>query len=298
MIERAVQIPSGGGLVGITTEPGAGRDPELPTLVFLNAGLTHRVGPSRLHVRMARDLAQQGFSSLRFDWSGLGDSGVRHDDVPVGESIISETREAMDFMTRKTDASRYILIGICSGATVSFLTAQTDQRVVGVALINAQSHLHGDSAELGEALRTRTITRHSYRIALRSSFRSKNWRKALQGKISVGGVLQSMLMAPVRALLGRGKGAALPAMDPVAQVRALRDRGVRVLHLYSEGDEGLDYFQEVLGGQGAERMAAIGAETEVMLGANHVFTLLWTQDRLTAAVREWTRSFAKPPAAE
>jgi hypothetical protein len=72
---------------------------------------------------------------------------------------------------------------------------------------------------------------------------------------------------------------------------------VRVLHLYSEGDEGLDYFQEVLGGKGAELLAEIGAETDVILGANHVFTLLWTQDRLASAVCDWARYFAKPPAA-
>ncbi|MDP6740518.1 MAG: alpha/beta fold hydrolase [Planctomycetota bacterium] len=297
MIERVVQIDSGGGLVGITTQPTEGGEQGLPTFVFLNAGLTHRVGPSRLHVRMARALADQGFPSLRFDWSGLGDSGARHDNMPVGESIISETREAMDFLTRTTGAQKFILIGICSGATVSFLTAQQDERAVGVALINAQSHLHGVSAELGEALRARTMTRHSYRIALRSSFRKKNWRKVLGGRISMGGVLQSMFLAPIRALLGVGKGASLPAFDPVAETRILTDRGVRVLHLYSEGDEGLDYFQEVLGGQGAERMAKTGAETEVILGANHVFTLLWTQDRLASEVCDWARSFAKPPAA-
>jgi pimeloyl-ACP methyl ester carboxylesterase len=297
MIERAVQIESGGGLVGSTTEPASGVDRGLPTFVFLNAGLTHRVGPSRLYVRMARALADQGFSSLRVDWSGLGDSGARHDNVPVGESLITETREAMDFLTRSTGARQFVPIGICSGATVSFVTALQDERVVGVALINAQSHLHGESAELGEALRARTMTRHSYRIALRSSFSGKNWRKALGGQISIGGVLKPMFLAPIRAVLGSAKRASLPAFDPVAETRTLTDRGVRVLHIYSEGDEGLDYFQEVLGKQGAERLADIGAETEVILGANHVFTLLWTQDRLTTAVCDWARSFAKPPAA-
>ncbi len=53
----------------------------------------------------------------------------------------------------------------------------------------------------------------------------------------------------------------------------------------------------MLGSKGAERLAEIGAETEVILGANHVFTLLWTQDRLATAVCDWARSFAKPPAA-
>ena len=42
--------------------------------VFLSAGLLHRVGPHGLHVRLARELAQMGFSSLRVDLAGTGDS--------------------------------------------------------------------------------------------------------------------------------------------------------------------------------------------------------------------------------
>src|SRR5205085_6183975 len=58
-------------LFGVLTEPGEKRD--LPAVILLNAGSIHRVGPSRLYVRIARELAQDGFASLRLDHEGLGD---------------------------------------------------------------------------------------------------------------------------------------------------------------------------------------------------------------------------------
>ncbi len=316
MIENALRIAAGGGLVGVTCDPdstcpqysGAAEVEDPPTFVFLNAGLTHRVGPSRLYVRMARSLAEMGIPSLRFDWSGLGDSGARDDDTPVGASIIEETRMAMDHLSRERGAQRFVLIGLCSGATVSLLTAQEDDRVVGAVLINAQSHLHGEDAAMGEGLRAKTMTRHSWRIALRSSFRKKNWRKALTGKVAWGAVLKAMIRTPLAAALSfsksspRSEGSDLAhhgtpkagIVSPVERLQALTRRGVRLVHIYSEGDEGLDYFNLVFGGRAVESCERAGAETELIVGANHVFTLLWSQDRLVECVRNWARHYCAP----
>ena len=65
-------------LVGIFTE--SSQSPAVtapPTVVLLNAGIVHRVGPNRMHVLLARALAAAGISSLRFDMSGIGDSPSR-----------------------------------------------------------------------------------------------------------------------------------------------------------------------------------------------------------------------------
>ncbi|MFT7461978.1 MAG: pimeloyl-ACP methyl ester carboxylesterase [Pseudohongiellaceae bacterium] len=310
MTEEAVLLGAMGSLVGIVTDP----DPAvrakvgpLPAFVFLNAGVTHRVGPSRLHVRLARRLAAAGFTSLRFDWSGTGDSGVRTDDLPIGESIILETREAMDHLASTRGIDKFVLIGICSGATISFLTAKEDDRVVGAVLINAQSHLHGMDADLGERLRSRTMTRHSWRIALGSSFRSKNWRKALGGQLDFKRIVGMMIGVPLRAIFGKGGGAETSAepgargastaaesggaFDSAAELRSVTQRGVRVFHLYSEGDEGLDYFNVVLGKRVKDVTVAETSQLSVMKGANHVFTLLWSQDQLVEDVCDWAQVF-------
>ncbi|HHO68021.1 MAG TPA: alpha/beta hydrolase, partial [Gammaproteobacteria bacterium] len=74
MKERVVTFGPERNLVGVLTQPDQVR-PDLPVLVFLNAGLLHRVGPYRMHVDLARQLAARGYASLRFDLSGRGDSG-------------------------------------------------------------------------------------------------------------------------------------------------------------------------------------------------------------------------------
>ena len=76
-------------LVGIVTDPATGNGrAERPAALLLNAGLTYRVGPNRLYVKIARALASQGLVTLRFDLSGIGDSRARDDDVPLEQRAI------------------------------------------------------------------------------------------------------------------------------------------------------------------------------------------------------------------
>lgn len=289
MKEEAVLFGVGADLVGIVTDPNEPA-PGLPAFVFLDAGVTHRIGPSRLHVRLARELAAAGHVVLRFDFSGLGDSSRRSDDLPVAESVIAETREAMDTLEKARGVRQFVLIGICSGATISYLTSKEDDRVVAVALINAQSHLHGMDPDLGEHLRDRTVGSHSWRIALRSSFRRKNFRKAFGGQLNPFRVLKMMVGGPMAMLFGgREHGASLKAYDSAADLKAVTDRGVKLLHLYSEGDEGLDYFNVVLTPKEREACNTGGSRFEMMAGANHVFTLLWSQDELVRSILKWTK---------
>lgn len=292
MREEAVSFGSGASLVGIVTDPEGARRDDAPAFVFLNAGVNHRIGPSRLHVRLSRRLAEAGFVCMRFDFSGIGDSGVRTDDMPPEKSVVLETREAMDLLSERFGLRSFVLGGICSGATISFFTASEDERVVGCLLINAQGHLNGTDPLLGSRLRGRTLTRHFWRIALRSSFSAKNWRKMLGGQLDPLRILRTMVGMPVRALFG-SKETAEPVQphDGAADLRRLGERGVRLFHLYSEGDEGLDYFHVVLGDV-AKATSDATSRYEVIRGANHVFTLLWSQDRLEELVMEWAGELA------
>ncbi len=298
MKEEAVLFgATGSSLAGVLTDPGEDAGAAgLPAFVFLNAGVVHRVGPNRLYVRLARALAQRGFPSLRFDYSGIGDSGARTDDLPPAESVMLETREAMDLLERVRGVDRFVPIGICSGATLSFLAALEDERVVACVLINAQGHLHGRNPDVGTALRNRTLTRHFWRIALRSSFRAKNWLKAIRGQLDPVRILRMMVGFPMRAILARRKAPAPKStVDAAGQLRSATERGVHIFHLYSEGDEGLDYFELVLGKRTGQVADGERSRLEIVRGANHVFTLLWSQEHLVRSVCEWADLLARPP---
>ena len=78
MQETVIQFGPDKGLLGILTTPADSvRVDGAPIAVIINAGIVHRIGPFGLHVKMARQLAEAGYSTLRLDLSGLGDSQPR-----------------------------------------------------------------------------------------------------------------------------------------------------------------------------------------------------------------------------
>src|SRR5215475_3162536 len=76
--DEAVRLAPEGQLVGILSHPAANpltsTGSPAPGVIILNAGVLHRVGPHRLHVLLARRLAASGFTGLRLDLGGIGDS--------------------------------------------------------------------------------------------------------------------------------------------------------------------------------------------------------------------------------
>ncbi|MEL6104642.1 MAG: alpha/beta fold hydrolase [Planctomycetota bacterium] len=130
MKEQVFRFGAGEKLLGVLSRPNEA-DKELPIAVILNAGIVHRVGPFRLHVDIARVLANRGFASLRMDLSGLGDSAVRTD-VPEGTDRAQlDVRDAMDALEVETGVDRFVPIGLCSGAYNAHQIAVSDARVVG-----------------------------------------------------------------------------------------------------------------------------------------------------------------------
>jgi pimeloyl-ACP methyl ester carboxylesterase len=107
-----------------------------PVVLLLNSGLMHHVGSCRLSVKLARLLAAQGISSVRFDFPGIGDSPMRRDRIGHLENSPQEVAEVMDEVTKQTGAKRFVLFGLCSGADAAFATALRDQRVVGISQID------------------------------------------------------------------------------------------------------------------------------------------------------------------
>ncbi len=299
MTEEAQLLGKDRDLVGVVTRPTAVEvDSKLPAFLLLNAGSVHHVGPNRLYVKIARHLASLGFVALRFDFAGIGDSPRRRDRLPFGESAVRQTQEAMHHLTAKRGIERFVLMGLCSGAVFSYRMATIDPRVTGAVLINGWGHLHdGADGRLPPHMVNRVLVHYYTRIALHSSFRTKVWRRALAGGMDYGARVPLALKLARNRLFGRRKQTAPVEEDLSARMQQLAERGVCVLHIYSEGDKTLDYLQVALGDRLPECSRRGWLDVRIVRGTNHTFTPLWKQQELVDIIGTWAQNLPGEPRA-
>ena len=135
MMESIFRTEGQNRITGIWANPSPDEPVHDVGFLFLNAGLLHKAGPNRLHVALARHLAANGFPSVRFDVSGLGDSPARGDGLPYHDSRLQEATAVMDYMQTR-GVRRFVPIGLCSGADHAFRVAVDDDRVVGSIMLD------------------------------------------------------------------------------------------------------------------------------------------------------------------
>lgn len=155
MKERVFNFGTDDILMGVLTEPAQGARPGTPALVMSNVGLNPRVGPHRCWVELARALAKLGFSTLRFDLNGLGDSLPRRDARNDLDRACVDLTEALDFLQKKRGFSRFLLVGMCSGVDAVHRVSRDDPRVAGAVFLDGYTYETGRS-KLNRRLRALT----------------------------------------------------------------------------------------------------------------------------------------------
>ena len=76
-----------------------------------------------------------------------------------------------------------------------------------------------------------------------------------------------------------------------SRMRELEEQGLPLLHVYSEGDKAIDYLYAMLGRSVRRWMKKCrGSRFEFVKGANHTFSLLWSQEYVTGIVANWIAS--------
>ncbi len=121
-------------LLAIWTPPVQAK-PRLVVLL-LNAGVIHRVGPHRLHVKLARALAEYGLGCVRLDLSGVGDSRAPRDAADFRTQAGNDIHAVMDTVSARFGCADFALVGLCSGAAHAQAAAVKDPRVKAVFLID------------------------------------------------------------------------------------------------------------------------------------------------------------------
>ena len=279
MKEHAVTFGQWNSLVGIVTDPAPGRSHPRHAVILLNPGIVHRAGPGRIYVKIARALAARGYVVLRFDFSGIGDSGIRRDSLQFEKSAVSETCEAMDFLKATRGASRFILLGGCSGATVSLRTAGSDPRAKHAVLINFPVAGDEEGNESPERLE-RAKAHYYWNFAL---LNWKSWRKVLTGKADYGRIFRVLGFQMRRTFAGSGRD---PGRETsfAAELRRVAAREVSVTFLCSQGDPDVEDLREAGGRQLEKLCAGRAVALEIIPRSDHTFTSLDDQARLLKAI--------------
>lgn len=278
MKETACRFGATQSLIGVMTQPQAAVEVRAhPAVILLNAGIIHRVGPHRLYVRIARQLATAGFVVLRFDLSGIGDSTVRHDHPPYEASAIRETQEAMNFVNATTGVQRFILMGICGGADNAMRVIQHDRRIVAAVLMD------------GYAFPTLRYFLHSYSTRL---FNLRSWWNVVTGASAVWGKLQHLLLSRViKHTRPRSHAWDTPSPEKIiATVRTCIDRGVHLCFIYSGGSPAYYNYRRHLQKAFQPLTASGKLRLEFFSQSNHTYTLLCHQELLLHTLLDWAQS--------
>jgi pimeloyl-ACP methyl ester carboxylesterase len=270
-------------LVGVVSLPPSSQVTREQTVVILNVGVMHRVGPNRLHVQLARRLASEGFVTLRFDLSGIGDSESRWDRV-VQDVVRQDVGEALSYLQASVNATSFVLVGLCSGANISLRFARLHGGVVGAVLLDPYSH------------RTPGFYLRYY---ARRLFRWQSWRKALSGLRDRWLGRRDRQRRDEAPLPPEDGLVAPPIMIPKPEmedaIAELTDRGVQLLHVFTGEHEGYNYKRQFWDAfprfKGRPEI-----RVEFLSSADHTFRRSSDRRRVIAFIRNWlaTQQFVRP----
>ena len=270
MTEHAIVFGAHAGLVGILTEPAAPVAGVIRAVIMSNIGMHHRIGPFRIYVEVSRRLAAAGFTVLRFDLAGMGDSTARNDAPTPAERASRDLESAMTWLTANRGISEFLLIGLCSGVDSTHVAAVHDARVRGAAFIDGYSYP--------------TTGFHIRRFTVRP-LQVGRWVRFVHKRVLDRHSRLTAIDEP--AVFERD----YPTLDAFRQdVHVMTARGVHLLFVYTGGvyyrfNSASQVFEMI--GRGAARDRI---EVATLFNADHVFTRVTERARLVERLAAWAAS--------
>jgi pimeloyl-ACP methyl ester carboxylesterase len=262
--EEAILFGPQGKLMGVLSRAA---DPGEVACLMFNFGVTHRVGPRRIQVKLARRLAQQGVASLRFDLSGLGDSQTSETSQSFEEQALGDLRLACDQIESRLGVRRVIVIGLCSGAAHGLQAALADPRIAG--LLNFDGYAFTSRAA--------QLERRVRRFLRFPAAQTRHWIERLLGtdRAPDGDLLRTGVRAKI-----------LTADDFRRDAETLVARGVAVYLVYSGTLQSRDRNKDQLHGlRGCAVLDQV--RYEFMPHVDHSFTEIAGQEFFLDAVSHW-----------
>ncbi len=174
-------------LFGIMTEP-VEPSTKLPWIVMINAGAAYRIGPGRIHVAMARQLAALGYPCLRLDINGIGDSVVvdpEKENDTYAATAFRDVGLVCDYLNVQQPGRPIVLLGLCSGAYVAFQAAAQlpHPAIIESILINPLVFFWKEGMTINDTNTDQLVAWREYWNAI---FKWSQWKMLLTGKTRTG----------------------------------------------------------------------------------------------------------------
>ena len=282
--ERTVQFGRADHLNGILTLPKGLDGKPFACLLIINSGIVHRIGVSRLHVSMARQLSNHGIASLRFDLSGVGDS-----DTPPGldsiQAIVDEDlRDAIHFTKEQFGDSPLVGAGLCSGAYDWIRSVGRNEGLWGAILLDLFSDY--------------ITSNHVFRHYVKRITNVASWNNALsdpKGKLMAMKSRFSSVQnsenqktdlddveVGVRPILSQNElGAIING--------AINDR-INLFFIYSDGLEDIYNYHNQFADVFPEQVKSPHIDWDYIAGSNHTFEKEAHRQRLLASIVGWLKN--------
>ncbi|NMP33047.1 hydrolase 1, exosortase A system-associated [Thalassotalea sp. M1531] len=141
-------------------------------VLIVVGGPQYRVGSHRQFVQLARAVANSGFTCMRFDYTGMGDSFGEKAEF---DNVCDDIKSAIDaLLEQQKEVEKVVVWGLCDAASASLIYGYQDPRVAGMVLLNPW--LKSEQAQ------GKTMLKYYYCQRL---FSKSFWKKLLTGKISL-----------------------------------------------------------------------------------------------------------------
>ena len=263
-------------------------------VLLLNAGAVHRIGPNRLYVALARHLARHGYTVLRLDITGLGDSPARAgaaENVVYSQHALQDVRAALDYLRQEWGVTRVHATGLCSGAYNAFKAAVAHLPLAGAILINPLTFFWKEGMSLAVTEYTEHRIANDMQRYRTNVLRLDSWLKLLRGGVNLVQLsrvlsrrLRSVALAPLRTV-ARTLGIALEN-DLPSELRSVVRAGIQLNFVFADRDPGRELLN-TLGGSSARQLLDQGAiRVQTIAGADHTFTDRTARAQLVATVIE------------
>ena len=287
--EAVCRFGDAGYLFGIHCQA-LGEQSRRPTVVLFNSGVVHRVGPNRLYVELARNLAACGFATFRCDIEGVGDSVLRgpgRENHPYPTTADRDAGVVLRFLTERFSTQSFVLMGLCSGAYTSFTAGLRDDAmpISELVLLNPLT-FHWEE---GDSLATQQFGAIAH---YKGSMRSRSsWKKLLRGQVNLvnlAGVAWSYLCTQAGSHINTLAERWVPSMGPPLsrQLRQLFGQNRRVSMFIASGDPGWDMLVSKARHAVGKALERDNLSVQFIRDSDHTFSNQDGRLRLVAAVRD------------